>query len=239
MTVETHRCYRGPRCVDAEPSKGERHGREIAAEAGLCPSCDRVVDRAIRELPADYVQLHSIIGKVKGTGGEIVSGSRELPIPLDLGVEALASELVHAATSWAAAVSDVLGVNIGVRTIRSYRPAVALAYAVEHLVGNLSVLLALRDVPCADWVDGELTAVERHGYQGATDLLVLHERARATLGLTRLTHRLPVPCPRCERPALLRRDGDDTVHCATCAHRLPWDDYQDLCNVLTTGGARD
>lgn len=233
-----HRCARGYRCIDAETIGETRQGREIAAEAGLCPSCERIAERAIRHLPTDYVQLHQLLAKTKTAGGVPVSGTRELPVPIDLAVEALLAEIHHETLCWAESVAEILGADVDTQALRTYRPAVLVQHAADHLVDHLAVLLALRDVVHIVWTDGQRDAVDRHGYQGAVALLALHERALAHLGLTRLTHHLPAPCPSCERCALRRHDGDDTVECAACAHRLTWDDYQALCNLLTstTGG---
>lgn len=235
MTAELHRCHRGARCVNSERLEGVRLGQKIAASEGLCPSCERVVDSAIRALPADYVQLSQQLAKVKRAGGVPVSGSRELPVPIDLGTEALLAGIVRESVDWATSVSEVLGVSLGLQSLRGYRDAVLVQYAAETLAGHLTVLLALRDVVHFGWLDGERVAVERQGYEGAEALLALHERTRAYSGQVRLMHRLPAPCPECERVALVREDGDETVECSTCAHRMSWDDYSSLVSVLSGG----
>lgn len=237
ISPDEHRCYRGSRCVDAERTENTRRGRLIVAAAGLCPSCERVTETAIRELPADYVQLHRMIGKVKRVGSDLVSGSRELPVPLALDVEALLAEIVHESTCWAESVSEVIGADVDTQSLRGYRDAVLVQFAAEHLADHLTVFLALRDVVHLGWADGQRTTTERHGHEGAIALLALHHRVRSYTGQTRLTHRLPAPCPRCERLTLQRHDGDDLVECATCAHRMTWDTYGSLCNILTGGVA--
>lgn len=235
MTAELHRCHRGARCVNSERLEGVRLGQKIAASEGLCPSCERVVDSAIRALPADYVQLSQQLAKVKRAGGVPVSGSRELPVPIDLGTEALLADIVRESVAWATSVSEVLGAPLTASALRGYRDAVLVAFAAETLAGHLAVLLALRDVVHLGWIDGVRTVVEHQGYEGAEALLALHERTRAYSGQVRLVHRLPAPCPECERVALVREDGDETVECSACAHRMSWDDYSSLVSVLSGG----
>lgn len=52
-------------------------------------------------------------------------------------------------------------------------------------------------------------------------------------GVDHLVHHLPLPClnPRCDRLALVRHDGSETVECRACGTRWTWDDYDRLAGA--------
>jgi len=231
-----HRCHRGPRCARwaRHPDTGARLGAQINADRGLCGACACHLGDVLGDLPRDYAELHRILARVTRPGADVVSGTRDLPIPLRADVEALMAEIVHETVCWAESTSDVLGIVLDTQTTRDSRPGVALQRAARILAGAVPVFLALRDAEHAEpaLVDGAATVLTRDGLDGAVVLLDLHHRVRAVTGQTRLINRLPTPCPRCEYLALERADGDDVIQCRACLRVYTWEEYETLCGIL-------
>jgi hypothetical protein len=235
--IEHHRCHRGPRCArwQRHPDTGARIGAEINADRGLCTTCTHHLGDILGELPRDYVELHRVLARIARPGVDVVTGTRDLPIPVRADVEALMSEIVHEAVCWAESASDVLGIVMDTQVTRDSRPGVALQRAARILAGAVPVFLALRDVEHvehAGLVDGVATVLVRDGLDGAVILLDRHHRARAVIGQTRKVNHLPSPCPRCQYLSLEREDGDDVIHCRACLRDYTWEEYDTLCSIL-------
>jgi len=210
-------------------------GGRIMAADGLCPTCTRVAQEAIAELPSDYVNLTRALGQ--GTIGlaELVAATKELPAPLRVSVAALKHELVRLATTWAEPVAERLNIDWDSQLMdRHTRPGYALQRAARLLTNNMPVLLALRDIEIRVWADnGIYSQLEpADGITAAIDLLTLHRVTQAALGQTKLVHELPAPCPHCDNMTLVRDDGDDNVHCRRCRLQWPEEDYKRLTLIL-------
>lgn len=230
-----HRCRRGTRCPERERlGDGTVLGGLIPAADGLCPSCTRHAELAITALPTDYVELDMMLGRTSAIGAPLVSGTRELPIPIRTSVEAVQAAIVHEAWCWAESVAEVMRIDWDSYDTGHCRPGFRVQRAARLLSSAVTVLLALRDVVHIGWEDADRpVAVERDGITGALLLLDLHHQTRRVAGRTRLVHRLPAPCPRCWYSALERPDGDDSITCTNCARRFTWDEYNRLCNALS------
>ena len=230
-----HRCRRGNRCPDRERhDDGTVLGAHINAADGLCPACTRHVERGILELPRDYVDLDRLLGASSSIGGQMVSGTPELKIPIQVGVEAVMADIVHEVTSWAESVAEVMRITWDTQQVRRCRSGYRVQRGADLLARSVSVLLALRDVAHICWDAGRRGVVERDGITGALALLELHHRTRTVAGRTRLVHRLPAPCPRCWYTALERPNGDDIISCVNCDRRYTQDEYNRLCNALAS-----
>jgi hypothetical protein len=220
-------------------------GGRIMAAHGLCVSCERVVAEAIGDLVGDYVALRA--EQYRGGDSslaELVTASRELPIPISLTLSTLAEQVVAETLTFVEPVTERLGIDwdaacrpkVASRFGRPprYRDTVIFTRAARILTNSMSVLLALPLLDYRIWVDGACLEVEADGLTAALALLALHETAQAALGLTRLTHKLPAPCPRCDALALVRYDGADDVTCRVCGDRWPYEDYTRLTLVLAS-----
>jgi hypothetical protein len=153
--IETEpRCIRADRCAEAQMVDGVKVGAAVHTEAGLCLGCTAHVKRAIESLPEDYVSLTLSLGKGDSTSGELVSSSRELPVPVRLEVEALQRELVDEVEVWAEAVAGALGTPWDTQASRDSRAGRVLALGCALLADRMSVLLALRDFEHLAWVPG-------------------------------------------------------------------------------------
>lgn len=150
------RCVRGDRCADAELVGGVKVGGTTNTETGLCVTCTTHVARAIEALPEGYVGLALALGKSGSADGELVSSSRELPVPVRLEVEALQRELVDEVEVWAEAVAGVLDVRWDTQASRDSRAGRVLTRGCALLANHMPVLLALRDFEYLAWVPGRL-----------------------------------------------------------------------------------
>ncbi|MCP3801840.1 hypothetical protein NLX83_21475 [Allokutzneria sp. A3M-2-11 16] len=245
-----YRCHRGHRCTDAERvelallaphlvradgPRWVRLGARIATLNGLCSVCTEHVRRAISALPLDYAELSTVLGVSGGGGAERVAGSRELPVPVRLEVEATQRKIAFEADRWAEIVADVRCLSWAVDGLR---PAVMIERAAALLTERLDVLLTVPPWPVTEWnAEGaEWSVVECDGLTGALTLMALHTAVTALAGRAEQDTRLPMPCPRCERLALRRPNGTDHADCRACHHRLTADDL-DAFTVALTGSA--
>ncbi len=201
-------------CAAEDRCRGyDRHNRVPAAtsDTALCEACLRVGQRVTRVLVYDYVDLEQHIARPAG-GGEHVSGTKEQPIPLALGIEALQREIWLLTTTWEQILRDLDSLADPPTRVRD-------GWAVQHALAIIHPRVPqLANVPATTVMphgpDGE--PAEQTGAEGILAMVSLHGRVRATLGLTRLVHELPGECWRCGLPALRRDDGEDEVYCADC-----------------------
>lgn len=234
----THRCERGRRCVDHEVTEaGARLGATMDKPAGLCGSCERVAGRSIAGLPALYVALEQIVGLHEVNGKEQVSGTRERPVPPRLDVLAVQADIDATVTAWAAPVAARCAIAWDAAEVRRLRPGPRVARAARLLSGRLDALLELPVARIEGFVPGwserhGLLTSNRSGQEGALRLLALSQRGHHLLTGGTGDARLPVPCPACEQPALVRANGSDQVECQSCHNYWPERDYRRLCLVL-------
>jgi hypothetical protein len=90
---------------------------------------------------------------------------------------------------------------------------------------------------CNGWGDWgqERELIEISGLQIALELVELHNQARAELGVTRLRHRFPMPCPRCGG-RVGRDDGETIITCDdrdTCKSTWTEREYKFLAGLIT------
>ncbi|QWF78732.1 hypothetical protein HUW46_02130 [Amycolatopsis sp. CA-230715] len=234
-TTDLHHCRRGPRCADCvlDPDYPTiKRGAPINAAEGLCAACTRHLHQAIVDMPRDYLDLETALTGIRDGLRQVVAGTPDPPVPISLTIEAAQAELLHEAQCWAESVAEVLGIDWDTQNAQRSRPGIVLDRAQRLLTSGLSAFLALRNVIHTGWTNGEWTILDRDGLDGALVLIDLHHRIRALTGQRRLVNHLPVPCPRCERLALGREDGDDTITCAACNRAYTWEEYEKLCTLL-------
>lgn len=227
------RCIRADRCADATTVDGVRVGAAVNTSAGLCIADENHVRRAIADLPEKYVRLHLHLGRATSGTAEFATGTKELPVPLRLDVEALQAEIVAEAVRWAEPVAEAVGIDWDTQAVRDSRPGPVLSQACGLIVGHMAVLLALRGVAQVVWDEHHhRTVLERDGVDGALRLLDLHHRAGRLLAVDRKVYRLPEGCPSCGVAALEHVDGADVVDCRDCGARFTWDRYRALTDPL-------
>lgn len=234
-----HRCASMQHCPNRERlGEGEEAqwvGERIADFRGLCMSCRRHAEQAVRALPLDYTEMHVLIAADGSGMGERVSSSRALPVPINVHREGLQRALVLHATQWAEPLAEVVRITWDSHLIDHHtRPAVAVQKASRILVATLAELLRLPSVAVTVWLSGLRWGQEEwDGVDAALRFIDLHGQVRRAAGRAPLTHYLQAPCPGCDRQSLRRDNGADYVHCASCYDRWSEEDYRRLCLVLS------
>ena len=160
-----------------------------------------------------------IAASVNRGEGAKVSGSRELPTPILLGIEALRAEIDFEVQFWAEC--------LGQETATAMRLRARVSRAVRWIGHRIDPLLALGPQLRTTWtvegepareVTGERHATETAGLAGALHLVALHGRVRVVAGRTKLVHRHFAACAHCGQRALVRQDGSDQVECESCGN---------------------
>jgi hypothetical protein len=210
----------------------------------VCRGCEARGERDLRDLPRLTRDLLAIARRPAAASfAEPVSGSREKPLPLHVGIWSfvgLASPgaAIHAdgledrkchdgrppladvLHTWCRAVADDLDVSV---------PRVRRHTDADIAVGKFTrFLLAQHDRICAlAWADEYLTEVNQ-----------LWSRARTLAQDWPLVHKLPAWCPYCATLTLRRDNGAAFVYCddrhSGCGRRWTEHDYQRLVLILVT-----
>jgi len=188
----------------------------------MCPACVTRLGYTIRQLQLDVVELSMLIGATGSGGDEIVSSTRELPVPIRLGVEALRSEIDFELQYWSEIVCAELGGEwdpVGLRLhVRARKAAEFLADTVDTLIKlgpQERSAWTLEGEPRRDsWGDREMESMT--GMDGGLRLAELHHRVRLVAGRTKLVHRLTPACPWCDQTTLVRHNGSTHVECENC-----------------------
>jgi hypothetical protein len=232
-TTLTHRCLRGRLCPDHDTTPdGHRVGAATEAPDSLCTTCERHTGRAVTELPRLYAELETIVA-ARSVAGEHVSGTREQPTPPRLDVLTVQADIDATLTAWAQPVAGRCRIGWDTAAVRRLRPGPRVHRAAHVLGSNLDALLRLPAVPIGVWTaDHGVISVKHNGLDGALRLLRLHQRGRQLVTGGSGDARLPVPCPQCEAPALVRHNGRDQVDCQACGSYWPESDYRRLCLIL-------
>lgn len=193
-----------PQCRDVA-------GDAALTSAGICERCRVRVERDLRTVPYLYVALHLELPPGRGATSDKVSGTRSPAVPLRLSLLEAGSALADIVNDW----TDLVRRHAGFPPDRG--GAKREAWRVER---GVSVLLPRVDQAC-------LLAAE-----SAVALSTATLTARHLLGITRLVHRLAVPCPDCDLLALVREDGSTYVRCRNCGARWSEELYQSLARVI-------
>jgi len=238
-------CHLGPHyACSLEGGCGQLHrdvatmvGALIEEPYGLCATCGLVIADGIADLPHDYVSLR--IAQYRGLSpvvGEIVSFSKDLPIPISLTFATLADQIEVTVTTFAEPVAEKLGMDWD-RAVTpqlvsrfgappKYIGPVILGKSARLLSNAVDILLSLPSWEYRLWgMEGWDTA-ELDGISAALMLLDLHHATRATLGLTRSMTTMQAECPYCETQSLVKQAGKDLIQCQLCGRYFTEQDYQ-------------
>lgn len=208
-------------------------GAAITADRGLCRSCTSTVEQAIREMPMDYVELETLIGRHGSAElAEQVTVTAELKVPINLTIESIQVAICNETQLWVELVAEQMGMTWDTQDAARSRPGVTLQRACKILTNTVPTLLTLPDQDIrwsltSDWE-------QRDGLAGGLELLWLHDLVRSVAGRSALVHKLPAPCPKCDRVALIRPNGSSTVQCEFCHELWSEKDYERLCLVLAS-----
>lgn len=261
-TLHAYRCRRGRDCPDNELAQlpgtaaTVRVGTLIDAADGLCRTCETQVCSAIAALHRDWSDLGGLIA-AEGTAwsdGDIVSGTRELKIPIRVYVDGLAREIDDEVSFWAAQLATGgRNATLGTATTRfpdHQRPGVR----VQRAVAALTRWEPFWDHPAAYgwfrqpvWTDQGAPALDEDGcwltatvdaLSGGLRLLGLHDRVRYLVGETDLVTAKPLPCPECGTSTLVHRHGTDVISCVRCDGRWNQAAYRMLCMLAAPRARR-
>lgn len=237
MTDHDTLCRRGDDCVDARRYTntlldGTTQRVRIPATAttpdGICRMDATLVHRAIQQLPADYAELAGLLGKTSASLDAPVHYSRELPVPIRLGIEALQAAILDELERWAWPVAEAHGTDYS----ENGRPGYRVQHAAELIDTRWPSLLDVPVMAVMRWHSDEVLTRDEDGVDGALALLALHEQVTAVAGRTHRARRLWTPCPKCERLALEHPEGASHVDCRACGNRMPLERYEELATIL-------
>lgn len=255
MTEDRHTClFSNGLCQSGTVEGDVKTPAKTEAPDSLCPPCERLVARSVDELPEMWLRLHTSVGDKAIRRSDKVSGTRVLPVPLNLDVDALKLSIVE----WLTAAAAVVAVQLNTAD-----PSPANATDREHgeVVGKCVRLLTphldkLLGAPadCVTvwrrervwdkdnlefWQKDTPAQEDMSGIDIAAKLVRTHKLARSLLGQTNPRYRLSLPCSGCEAPTLFRKidrqpDGDvmDTVSCDSCGRVTPYKHYEFLATVF-------
>lgn len=244
-------CHTGPWAVCSVPGgcghthtpAGTRVGCGIEVVHGVCTTCGRILADDIGQLSLDYLMLcRAQYDGTAGNWGEVVTSSRELPIPISLTFATLAEQIRDETLTFTEPVAEALNIDWDTYSrprfrsrhgqMPAYRQCVQFGIAAALLACSVPTMLALPVWTYRLWSAGVPIEVEADGIEVACALAALHRAARATLGLTRCITGLPTPCVLCGAQTLVREAGADGVRCTQC--RVVWTeaDYHELTLIL-------
>ncbi|MEU8334821.1 hypothetical protein [Micromonospora tulbaghiae] len=244
MHDTTSLCANGPRCRNQHP-----HTQQPATTTGGSPWCSTCLDRPardIRNLTVDYLdlaQLHE--ASLSQALHDRTTGSHESPLLIAGHIEALQAEIVHVATTWEQEVRAAARLAtpeqrapVAAWHTTITRPTPVGAGRPGHQVQRAATLLAahihtLAALPATTvYPTGcEDQPTDYTGADAIEHLQALHQRARAMLGRTRRTRRLPGTCPDCHadlnQQEPLHPDDDCPVYCANqCGMQWTYTQYE-------------
>ncbi len=195
-----------PRCVGPD-------GNPTLTAEGICHYCRPRVERDLRAAPRMYTRLHMGLefGGSSGALSDKVSGTKTASPPLRLGMLVAGATYADVLSTWTSLVRVELGLAI---------PRVGHVREAWAVVRSTDILAARIDQACSI------------APKSACDLYATAIVARRLLGLTRLVHRLAVPCPDCDLLSLYREDGAAYVRCSACGAAWSEELYQSLARVV-------
>lgn len=236
-TADHTRCAARHRCRAFSPTDGPAP----ADITPLCEACLAWCAGTVRKLMLDWYDLEQTLARTGGVG-EVVSGTRDRPIPIRGDVEALQAEIRHVLCTWEQVLRD--HEHLSPPRAGRVRPGYAVQRATRLLQPFTPVVAAIPPVPVRP--TGPTDAPElQAGWEGLLGMVRLHGRAHYTLGLTTFTNQLPGECTECKESSLAtaaddrqlvlaRADGSDTVFCRNCGARTTRDDYERYALLVAT-----
>lgn len=256
---DARRCVRADRCEDRETvvdDQGDRitYGAVTAGEhRALCDTCIRQLRFALQRLPLDVAELTTLLvptAAVTYRSPDLPAQPRvklSAPLPLNAPAEGLRALIDHEVTAWAESLADDLGMPWDSRALATSRIGHRIVTCCTFILGWLDHFLGLpaqehrarsagedpltgHDLDRVTY-DGRDYWVRRNGTEAALVLLNLHLRALAFAGWNPVD-RVPVPCPACERPAMVRERPIRKVVCRCCWREMTDDAYEALIDVL-------
>lgn len=200
-------CERGEACTGCLPVPGDPF---------WCEGCRGRLGELVAALPG---LAHDVAARRDGmlapSGRAERAGASPDPASLSPGFDGF-DEVVQWACAWEDVFRRLLGDSTPQEPSWTARRGRALSGACRWLYARRDAVLGCDSYASVDF-GRELGELTRRVERGA--------------GVDRLVHHLPLPCLRCDRLALVRRDGSETVQCRACQGRWAWDDYDRLAGA--------
>lgn len=194
-------------CTGCRPAPGRPY---------WCPNCQHRIAERIAALPG---LAHEVAarrdGRLAPTGRTERAGAQVDPASPSPAFDGF-DDVVQWACAWEEIFRKLLGAQTPQEPSWGARRGAALSDATRWLHANVGPVLA-----CDAWASVDF----------GHELAELVGRLVRGAGVDRLVHHLPLPCLRCDRLALVRHDGSETVECRACGRRWSWDDYDRLAGA--------
>ncbi len=225
----------------------------LVVDALLCDSCMTKLRHAVKGMPRDYQRLSDAIGERRPSDGPKVTMTLSPEIPINIYREMLIARLVDLVDRAAHAVEEEMrmtGKNRhrtnqpavaghGYAAVRGENPdgRTTVTRATEFLLTSLDVLVEVENewhlvwgpIPDSDeewdrYDHGQpRDLVEMDGIDIALQIVDLSRAVYDEMGLARLRHHEPMPCPAvdhtgksCGNYTVGRNDGKAEFNCTTC-----------------------
>lgn len=198
----------------------DEDGNVELVDTVFCRHCHVKIKDALVEMAELFVKLH--IELVPGANGTVViSGTREIPLPLNTANRALMNDIVHEITS----IADRIRAERYDRILkpsetpgRTQREGRWLSRSIDFLVKNLN------------W------ALEKHddGSDTGKRILNLNHQVRSALKYVRYIRQYDIPCPAdgCGLVALTQASGTGSVRCRACGAHWPDNHIHRLAELI-------
>lgn len=186
-----------------------------------CRPCADRIARAVARLPELAAALYDRTledgGKIAATGqSDATRKATRAGSPSGSPAWDAVDELV----AWATGVEDRLRAELGHADVP--RGGTSTVVQARFLVEAVRYL--------GHWATALLSS--SFAVRAGADAIALERRAERAAGVDRLVHRLPAPCPSCDRKALVREDGSEQVDCKACGRVWTEGDYRRLVVVV-------
>lgn len=203
-------------CAFAENCDG--NGATIVGNA--CAECVTNTARDIRALVYDFVDLTQLIPVERRIPTDAIHRPKPGPtMPVDTNILTLCDDIRVLLIHWERRLRIA-------RTTEAVRAGYAVQRAADTVAPRVDIIAGITD---ADGVYG-------NGVDALLRLRELHRIARRRVGHHARTIALPGECPDriCRARTLTRKDGTDTVTCATCRASWAYADYQQYVTLRVT-----
>lgn len=247
-----HACARKDHCSDYYIEDGRRHPAQTPR--AFCDKDARWITACLEALPGCYDALERELGEsFKAGTQERVSGSREVPVPPRLDINALMCEYTHVLSSWHERVAAVDSLHFpSAKLSRLRRDRVAVKRAVDAISERMSILFALEEERMARYVRIEDAAGDDAGFvhpaadyaevdrvlsgaDAGEEILRLYGRAVHVLGQFLEKEEMGAPCPQCDSLTMISTAGEDRLQCAMCKYQPSRGEYGRWTKLLTGG----
>ena len=215
-----HECRQGHRCkARHRDTAGKWHGKGVERGGTLCRACEDHAFAAIRHLDDDYDLLYEArLEERSHVSGPKVSGSSERPIPIQLGIDTLMTDIIEECTRWANRLPGEGGDIVLICT----------------QLGTLVDLPPQRVTVWRPHPDGgdDTTDVILDGVDAVLRLAHLHHRTQSVLGLIETTAWLNESCHVCGYRMLTMALEHELIQCRNCKNCWHQDEFARLNNPL-------